>query len=141
MDHLRITVEGKVYDVVVEKIDDRESGTAAPRAPVIRSAGPAVAARPAPDTVPQVAAGDGDAASPLAGIVQAVEVQVGAVVSEGDLIITALKAMDVGDSFLLGGITVSKKTMMYRTINAVSDSGKRFTTRTEANGIRVWRTA
>jgi biotin carboxyl carrier protein len=92
MDHLRITVEGKVYDVVVEKIDDRESGTAAPRAPVIRSAGPAVAARPAPDTVPQVAAGDGDAASPLAGIVQAVEVQVGAVVSEGDLIIT-LEAM------------------------------------------------
>ena len=61
--------------------------------------------------------------------------------SEGDLIITALKAMEVGDSFLLGSMTNSKKTMMYRKINAVSDSGKRFTTRTEANGIRVWRTA
>ena len=45
--------------------------------------------------------------------------------SEGDLITTALKAMEVGDSFLLGDITVSKKTMMYRKINAVSDSGKR----------------
>ena len=61
--------------------------------------------------------------------------------SEGDLITTALKAMDVSDSFLLGSMTQSKKTMMYRKINAVSDSGKRFTTRTEANGIRVWRTA
>jgi hypothetical protein len=60
--------------------------------------------------------------------------------SEGDLIITALKAMDVGDSFLLGDMTNSKRTMMYRKINAVSDSGKRFTTRTGVDGVRVWRT-
>lgn len=59
--------------------------------------------------------------------------------SEGDLITVTLKAMDVGDSFLLGSITASKKTMMYRKINAVSD--KRFVTRTEGDGIRVWRAA
>ena len=61
--------------------------------------------------------------------------------SEGDLITQALRSMDVGDSFLLGDITVSKKTMLYRKINAVSDSGKRFTTRTGVDGVRVWRTA
>jgi preprotein translocase subunit SecA len=32
-------------------------------------------------------------------------------------------------------------TEMYRKINAVSDSGKRFTTRTGVDGVRVWRTA
>lgn len=62
--------------------------------------------------------------------------------SEGDLITVALKAMDVGDSFLLGSITASKKTMMYRKINAVSGGGtKRFVTRAEGDGIRVWRAA
>lgn len=89
MDHLRITVEGKVYDVIVEKIGDKEAGAPAP---IIRAATPAAAARPASAPAPLVAAGDGDATSPLAGIVQAVEVQVGATVSEGDLIIT-LEAM------------------------------------------------
>jgi biotin carboxyl carrier protein len=92
MDHLRITVEGKVYDVLVEKFNDKESGIVPPVAPIIRSAAPAVAAKPIETPAPQVVAGDGDAASPLAGIVQAVEVQVGAVVREGDLVIT-LEAM------------------------------------------------
>jgi glutaconyl-CoA/methylmalonyl-CoA decarboxylase subunit gamma len=95
MDHLRITVEGKVYDVIVEKIDSDSSATPAASTPVVRAAAPASAparaAAPAPAPKP-VAAGAGDAPSPLAGIVQAIEAAVGAAVNEGDLVIT-LEAM------------------------------------------------
>ena len=103
MDHLRITVEGKVYDVIVEKIGGETV------APIVRSAAPApapaAAPKPAPAPVapaPKAAAGAGDAVSPLTGIVQAVDVAVGTAVKEGDLIIT-LEAMK-----------------MYTPINAIS---------------------
>ena len=91
MEHLRITVEGKAYDVIVEKLDGDESSAPAP---TVRSAAPAAraAAAPAPAPVSHAPAAAGDAVSPLAGIVQAVEVAVGAKVNEGDLIIT-LEAM------------------------------------------------
>jgi biotin carboxyl carrier protein len=96
MDHLRITVEGKVYDVTVEKIG---ADSSAPSAPVVRSAAPAApaarAAAPAPAPAPTpkpAAAGAGDAVSPLAGIVQAIDANVGTTVKEGDLVIT-LEAM------------------------------------------------
>ncbi len=96
MDHLRITVEGKVYEVVVETLNNDQNSAPAP-APVVRSAAPAAAAKPAAAPAPApapkpAAAGAGDATSPLAGIVQAIDVAVGATVTEGDLIIT-LEAM------------------------------------------------
>jgi biotin carboxyl carrier protein len=88
MKQLRITVEGKAYDVTVEVIGEgtNPSATAAPVAA-------AAAAAPAPVT-PQatVTAAEGDITSPLAGVVQAIEVAPGASVNEGDLIIT-LEAM------------------------------------------------
>jgi biotin carboxyl carrier protein len=96
MEHLRITVEGKAYDVVVEKIGGEDSPAAA--APVVRAAAPAPAraaapAAPAAAPAPKpIAAGAGDAPSPLAGIVQAIDAAVGASVKEGDLVIT-LEAM------------------------------------------------
>jgi len=93
MEHLRITVAGKAYDVIVEKIDSTQSdSTPSPvrAAATVRPAAPA-AARPAPPAT-QVAAGSGDATSPLAGIVQAIALEVGAKVNAGDLIIT-LEAM------------------------------------------------
>jgi biotin carboxyl carrier protein len=89
MENLRITVAGKVYNVVVEKIDSNETEIAPVAAPV-RSA-PAVAVRPAP-AAPKAVAGSGDATSPLAGLVQAIELDVGAAVNAGDLVIT-LEAM------------------------------------------------
>ena len=97
MDHLRITVEGKVYDVVVEKISGDSASAPAPApAPVVRSAAPAAPARavaPAAAPAPKpVSGGAGDAHSPLAGIVQTIHLDVGAVVKEGDLVIT-LEAM------------------------------------------------
>lgn len=93
MEHLRITVEGKAYDVIVEKIESDEESA---YAPVTRSAAPAAISSPVA-TVPAAPASRGpaaagDALSPLAGLVQAVEVVVGAKVNEGDLVIT-LEAM------------------------------------------------
>lgn len=93
MEHLRITVEGKVYDVIVEKIGGDESDGQHSPAAVVRSAPAAAAIAPArAAAAPKPAAGAGDATSPLAGIVQSIDVQVGASVQEGDLIIT-LEAM------------------------------------------------
>ena len=97
MEHLRITVAGKVYDVIVEKIEGDEPDAPVTQAPVVRNASPAPAARvaaapAAPAPAPKASAGAGDATSPLAGIVQAINVPVGATVSEGDLIVT-LEAM------------------------------------------------
>ena len=89
MEHLRITVEGKSYDVVVEKLSGDE--TAAPAPAVARASAPAVAA-PAPAAAAHSPAAAGDTVSPLAGIVQAVEVAVGASVNAGELVIT-LEAM------------------------------------------------
>jgi biotin carboxyl carrier protein len=70
MKHLRITVEGKSYDVTVEKLD----GDVAPK------------------PAPKATAAAGDVTSPLAGIVKSVDVAVGANVKAGDLVIT-LEAM------------------------------------------------
>lgn len=93
MEHLRITVEGKTYDVIVEKTGCDH--TATPASPVVHAAAP-VAARavaPAPAPTPKPASTSaGDAHSPLAGIVQAIDAAVGATVKEGDLVIT-LEAM------------------------------------------------
>jgi biotin carboxyl carrier protein len=95
MEHLRITVAGKVYDVIVEKIDSTESPSApAPLhtpAPV-RAAAPAAIAKPAPAPAAQIPAAAGSATSPLAGLVQAIELGVGSAVKVGDLVIT-LEAM------------------------------------------------
>jgi biotin carboxyl carrier protein len=92
MEHLRITVAGKAYDVIVEKISGAEP--AAP-APVVRSAAPAAAQPVAPPpaaAAPKAPAGEGDITSPLAGLVQAIDAQVGATVQAGDPVVT-LEAM------------------------------------------------
>lgn len=92
MERLRITVDGKSYEVVVEKIDAASADVATP---AVRSAAPAARATapaPAPPPAASAPAAAGDMTSPLAGIVQAIEVAVGAQVKEGDLVIT-LEAM------------------------------------------------
>ncbi len=98
MEHLRITVEGKAYDVIVEKISQTPASAvpqpAAPlarSAPVTQSTAPAIVPAATPVPVPATASA-GDAVSPLAGIVQAVDASVGSSVHEGDLVLT-LEAM------------------------------------------------
>jgi len=102
MEHLRITVAGKAYDVIVEKIDGGQPVSPSAPAPVVRSAAPvaapvvaaapAAAPAPAPVSAPKGPAGAGDTTSPLAGLVQAIDVEVGATVQAGDPVVT-LEAM------------------------------------------------
>jgi biotin carboxyl carrier protein len=90
MKKLRITVEGKAYDVQVEMLDEG-TGPQTVRAETPVASVAAAAAPVAPAAAAPVAA-EGDITSPLAGVVQAVEVAAGASVKAGDLIIT-LEAM------------------------------------------------
>ncbi len=93
---LRITVDGKTYDVDVEVLED-EGGAppAAPRpaapvaapAPVAASAPPPAPAAPAPS-----AGGAGSFPSPLAGTIRAIKVKVGDSVAANQEIMT-LEAM------------------------------------------------
>jgi biotin carboxyl carrier protein len=95
MKRLRITVEGKAYDVQVELLDeDTAPATPAPRrAAPTRAASPAPvkAAAPAPKTA-AAPAGDGAVTSPLAAVVVSVDVAVGDAVAEGQKVVT-LEAM------------------------------------------------
>lgn len=96
---LRVTVEGKAYEVQVEVLE--ESGNQAPvaapaPAPVAAPSAPSspvAAPSPAPaPSAPAAPAGPGVIASPLAGRVVAVNIQAGQEVKEGDQLLT-LEAM------------------------------------------------
>jgi biotin carboxyl carrier protein len=102
---LRVTVDGKTYDVVVELPDDAAApaigvGPVNPPAaapvsvpPVIAPAAPNPAPTPPPAAAsPAAAAGPGDVPSPLAGRVTAIVVTLGQQVKEGDHLLT-LEAM------------------------------------------------
>jgi len=89
---LRITVEGKAYEVTVEVLGDGSVQSSAP-APVVSAAAAAPAAAPTPPPAPApVAAGAGDVPSPLAGKVVSVDVKVGDTVTQGQNVVT-LEAM------------------------------------------------
>ncbi len=105
MKKLRVTVEGKSYEVLVEMLDDSQVAapvvsapvSAAPVAPAPVAAAPVVSApvAPAPVVAPVAApapkaapAGPGDVLSPLAGKVVSFEVKVGDKVTEGQQVAT-----------------------------------------------------
>lgn len=92
MKKLRITVDGKTYDVEVEILGSKIASVAPAAAPVVSA--PAVApAAPAPQAAPApAAAGANDIACPLAAVVVAVNVKEGQKVKAGDLLVT-LEAM------------------------------------------------
>lgn len=98
MRKLRVTVEGKVYEVLVEMLDDAgapvapvpvqaPAASSAPSASVAQAsvAAAPVAAAPAKTSAP---AGAGDVPSPLAGKVVSIDVKIGQVVEEGAQVAT-----------------------------------------------------
>jgi len=99
---LKITVEGKVYDVIVEDVTEGAGSTfypapgmtAAPAAP----AAPPPAAPTAPSPAPAAAgAGAGDKTAPMGGVIIEVTVKEGDAVKAGDqiAIIEAMKMKQV----------------------------------------------
>lgn len=96
---LRVTVDGRPYDVTVE-VPDESEGVSAPAVPATPAAAPKpppappavapVAAHPA--AAPSTASGPGEVPSPLAGRVITVVVKPGQEVKENDHLIT-LEAM------------------------------------------------
>jgi biotin carboxyl carrier protein len=99
MKKLRVTVEGKTYEVLVEILDDAASSP--PSAPAPIHAVPAAPVQPAasipaptvssPTPAPTASAGaatDGDIPSPLAGKVVSIDVKPGQAVAEGAQVAT-----------------------------------------------------
>jgi biotin carboxyl carrier protein len=102
---LRVTVDGKSYDVTVD-MPDESFGSSGARPPVVHPVQHPCAPAPAPAPVaprPPVAAAapvaPGDIPSPLSGRVTAIIVQAGQTVKEGDHLIT-LEAMKM-NTFVL----------------------------------------
>jgi len=92
---LRITVEGKAYEVTVEVLGDGEVVASSPRpAPAAPPPAPAQApaSKPTETKPPAPPAGQGDVPSPLAGKVVGIDVRIGDKVEEGQNIMT-LEAM------------------------------------------------
>ena len=92
MKKLRITVDGKVFDVSVELLDQVSSTTAAPAPAPVAAPAPAASAPVAAPAPAPAAASAGDVPSPLAGKVVSLDVAAGAPVKAGDQILT-LEAM------------------------------------------------
>ena len=107
--HLKITVEGKVYDVVVEDVTEDagstfyqtpSAGMPAPRPTSVPSAPAAPAAAP-------VAGGPDEKAAPLAGVIIEIAVNVGQQVNAGDKVamIEAMKMKTVVSAHKAGKIS------------------------------------
>jgi glutaconyl-CoA/methylmalonyl-CoA decarboxylase subunit gamma len=90
MKKLRVTVEGKTYEVLVEMLDEGSNPPVPARAPAAPAAALTAAVTPmAAPAVPKPAAGAvGDVPSPLAGKVVSIDVKVGQAVEEGAQVAT-----------------------------------------------------
>ena len=87
------TINGKRYEVEVEKVDAYKSldrnGVAAPKAPVLAASAPRAAA---PAAAPAGAAGSVQVTAPMPGKVVAVKASVGQAVKKGEVVLV-LEAM------------------------------------------------
>lgn len=94
MKKLRVTVDGKVYEVIVEELEGSPASGLPVAPPSPANLSPASAAPPSPPvpSAAAAAAGPGDVPSPLAGKVVAINCSVGQQVAAGDTLIT-LEAM------------------------------------------------
>ncbi len=95
MKHLRITVDGKIYDVLVEDLTEDSGGTLYPAPGTMAAAqAPRAAAVAPPPSAPAAApaatggGGDGDKLAPLGGVVVEICVKIGDAVKAGDRVAT-----------------------------------------------------
>lgn len=111
MKKLRVTVDGKAYEVVVEEIDT--GGQAASPAPAA-SASSASVAPPVTTQAPRAAAptaGAGAVACPLSGRVVSIDCTVGQTVEEGDKLVT-LEAMKMNTIVFAHGAGTVKEILV-----------------------------
>lgn len=111
MKNLRITVDGKVFDVNVEILGEQSAVASRPATASV--AGAAIAAPAAPAPAPAAAAPSasaGDVPSPLAGKVVSLDKKVGDAVQAGDQLMTleAMKMNTLVYSPAAGTITAIK---------------------------------
>lgn len=122
MKKLRITVDGRVFDVTVEQAD-----TAAPAA--ARPAAVAAAATPVPVSAPVAASAPatvapapaGAVVSPLAGKIVSIDVQVGATVAVGAQLLT-IEAMKM-NTFVFADRPGKVTGVMVKPGDAVAEGG------------------
>lgn len=89
MKKLRVTVEGKVYDVLVEVLDEGTPASAPrPTAPAPVASATVAAPVAAPAAAPRGPAGSGDIPCPLAGKLVSIDVKLGQAVEEGTQVAT-----------------------------------------------------
>jgi len=91
MKNLRVTVDGKSFNVTVEMLDEQVAvAQAKPSAPIAASApvAPAPVAATASAAAPKAPAGPGDVPSPLSGKIVSIDVALGQTVAEGDKVAT-----------------------------------------------------
>lgn len=114
MRHLRITVDGRVYDVVVEDVTQASgpvTTTPMPGPLVAQPEGariPAAASAPAPAaSTPSVAGGSDNRLAPLAGVVLEINVKIGDTVDVDDplLVLEAMKMKTVIGAHKAGEVT------------------------------------
>lgn len=111
--HLKITVEGKVYDVVVEDVTEDAGSTfyqtsglvPAAAAPTVASPAPAAAVPAAPAAA--AAGGADDKMAPLAGVIVEITTKIGDAVKAGDkvMVIEAMKMKTVVSAHKDGKVT------------------------------------
>lgn len=97
---LRISFNGKTYDVEAELLDSEQPVAAAPAPAAAPAQAPASAPAPvasAPTPAPAAAAGAGDVVAPLSGVVVSIDKPEGSAVQAGDTVVT-LEAMKMNTS-------------------------------------------
>jgi biotin carboxyl carrier protein len=124
---LRVTVDGKLYEVSVEVPDDFAASPPVPPpsasvpAPATPLPSLSPAAPPPPASAGPTTAGPGEVRSPLAGRIIAINVQLGQEVKEGDHVLT-VEAMKMNTA--VTALKAGKVAEILTTVGSAVDEGQ-----------------